>query len=213
MRHLDTNCSCPPPYFAANSSRRKREFHTRWHCLTVIQPPAWAVISSSARLRICHGSNFSTVCLTRLAWLIATAKSSVYYASLAAKNRPSSASSHQYCRSPGQSWRRCSRIFTALFRDLERVHVVSKKSEHTSLPGFCLSLRAATTVVVSHEGFYAAVEPYSAFGGSTSRMNNTLCQPFSRSTKFNRVPVWPRSMANFSVVESFDPLDVANVDE
>ena len=130
---------------------------------------------------VCHAPNFPTVCLTRLVWLIATAKSSVYYASLAAKNRPSSASSHQYCRSPGQSWRRCSRIFTALFRDLERVHVVSKKSEHTSLPGFCLSLRAATTVVVSHEGFYAAAEPYPALQGSTSRMNTTFCPLFSPS--------------------------------
>lgn len=34
--------------------------------------------------------------------------------------------------------------------------------EYTSLPGFCLSLGAATTVVVSHQGFYAAAEPYPA---------------------------------------------------
>ena len=71
-------------YFA-RSLPRKREFHIRRVCLTVIQPLACAdhpVPSSSTES---HASNFPTVSLTRLMSLIATSKSSVYYASRTVK--------------------------------------------------------------------------------------------------------------------------------
>lgn len=100
-------------YFAANRTIRKRDFHTREYCLSLLQPPACAVISSSA---ICHAPNFPTILLTRLVWLC-NCDCQIRFVSREpnSKIRPSSANRHQYCRSPGQSWKKCFRVFIALF--------------------------------------------------------------------------------------------------
>jgi hypothetical protein len=47
--------------------------------------------------------------------------------------------------------------------------------------------------------------------GGVGRKLRTLVHGEVRSTKFDRVPVWPRPMANFSVFKSFDPLECRRV--
>ena len=118
----------------------------------------------------CHAPNFPTVYLTRLIWLhLGNCDCQIHrdYASRAVRLIfvDEQTSILQISRSILEV--NVSRSLAALFEVLYVCISFRDGPQGTSFPGLCLSLRAATTVMLSHEGFYGAVEPYSALRGST----------------------------------------------